>query len=460
MASPGRGPVPVTRPRGVLAFLVPLLVAAGAGLALGLAPRAALAVEAGLLSALVLVVRLEWAALVVIGTAVFEDYLDLISPWATEWLAAVLVLAWLVRRAQGPLHRHRLWGAAILVGLLLAVVLVAYAVHPHGRPGLAVVATYAELAVVMLVLADCLCGPLAPRRAARVYVFSCVLAACCGLVTAVVSDRHQVAGPVASADTLAFFLVAAVPWLGTVRARDSQPVWWVWACFVLLLGAGIGTQSRPAFVALVAMVMVAVVTGLLALRYAGALLAVVLTSVALLVAVLPMPIGQALTDPQRYADTNIAQRNDLRLAAIDMTLASPVVGLGPAAFPLFHHEYRAADARADRADPDLDTAYSTVLEASAELGLLGLAALYAVWLAPLAKARRHWERDRSGVTAATLLAGAGLFTASLLETQQYTLPLWFLTAMVLALGRPEPRWVPVFGELGGDRSSGQVPPRS
>ena len=70
VASPGRGPVPVTRPRGVLAFLVPLLVAAGAGLALGLAPRAALAVEAGLLSALVLVVRLEWAALVVIGTAV------------------------------------------------------------------------------------------------------------------------------------------------------------------------------------------------------------------------------------------------------------------------------------------------------------------------------------------------------------------------------------------------------
>ena len=67
MASPGRGPVPVTRPRGVLAFLVPLLVAAGAGLALGLAPRAALAVEAGLLSTLVLVVRLEWAALVVIG---------------------------------------------------------------------------------------------------------------------------------------------------------------------------------------------------------------------------------------------------------------------------------------------------------------------------------------------------------------------------------------------------------
>jgi hypothetical protein len=444
----------------VLAFLLPIPAAAAAGLGVGLAPHTALAVEAGLVCAVVLVVRLEWAALVVIGSAVFEDYLDLISPWATEWLVIVLVLAWLVRRAQGPLHGHRLRGAAIPAALMLGAVLVAFAAHPHGRPGLAVCATYAELAVVLLVLADCLCGPLAPRRAARVYVLSCVLASCCGLVTAVVSDRHQVSGPVASADTLAFFLIAAVPLVGTVRTHDRQPVWWVWASFAVLMGAGVGTQSRPAFVALVATVLVAVLTGLLALRYAGALLAVVLTSVALLVAVLPLSIGQALTDPQRYADTTIAQRNDLRLAAVDMTLASPVVGLGPAAFSLFHHEYRSAEARVDSAEPDLDTAYSTVLEASAELGLLGLVALYAVWLAPLAAARRRWGRDRSGLTAATLLAGAGLLTASVLESQQYTLPLWFLAAMALALSRPEPRWVPVFGELAGDRSSGQVPPRS
>ena len=119
------------------------------------------------------------------------------------------------------------------------------------------------------------------------------------------------------------------------------------------------------------MILVAVLTGLLALRYAGALLAVVTTAVALVIAVLPLPIGQAVTDPQRYSDTNIAQRNDLRLAAFEMTRASPVVGLGPGAFALFHQDYRDDDDH--YRERDLDTAYSTVLETSAELGLLGVA---------------------------------------------------------------------------------------
>jgi O-antigen ligase len=344
---------------------------------------------------------------------------------------------------------------------LVGAVLVAVVAHPNGRPGLAVCATYAELAVVMLVLADCLCGPLTPHRAARVYVLSCVLAAGCGLVTALVSERHRVAGPLASSDTLAFFLLAAVPLVGTVRARETQPVWWVWASFALLMGAGIGTQSRPAFVALLVVVLVAVLTGQLALRYAGALLAVVVTAVALLLVALPLPIGQALTDPQRYADTNIAQRIDVRLAALDMTLESPVVGLGPAAFPLFHHEHRPGDAEPDASEPDLDTAYSTALEASAELGLLGLVALYAVWIVPLAAARRQWYGDRSGLSAHTSLAAAGLLSASLLESQQYALPLWLLAAMLLALGRPALPWISVWGQAGGDRrTSGQLAPRS
>ena len=114
------------------------------------------------------------------------------------------------------------------------------------------------------------------------------------------------------------------------------------------------------------MILVAVLTGLLALRHAGALLAVVTTAAALVIAVLPLPIGQALTDPQRYSDTNIAQRNDVRMAAFEMTRASPVVGLGPGAFPLFHQDYRDDDDQYRARD--LDTAYSTVLETSAELG--------------------------------------------------------------------------------------------
>ena len=455
---PDSHPLPVTRPRGILVFLLPLPVAAVAGLGAGASPHEALAVTAALVSAAVLVTRLEWAALAVIATGVFEGYLGLISPWTTDWLAAVLLVAWAIRRAQGPLHDQRLVAVALPVVVLANAILVAFLAHPNGAAGLQACAKYAELSIVMLVLADCLCGPLAPRRAARAYVLACVAASLCGIVTAVLSDRHRVVGPVTNVDTLAFFLIAALPLVGTVRTRVEQPVWPVWACFGVLLAAGVGTQSRAALVALVAMILLAALTGLLALRYAGALLAVVTTAVALVIAVLPLPIGQALADPDRYSETSIAQRNDLRLAAFEMAKASPVVGLGPGAFPLFHQDYREDDDH--YGERNLDTAHSTVLEASAELGLLGVLALYAVWMVPGAAARRRWHTDRSRLTAGVLLALDGLLVASVLESEPYVLPLWFMAAMALALGRPARVRRPIFGGGSDDRSSGQVVARS
>jgi hypothetical protein len=435
---------------------VPLPIAAGLGLAAGAAPGATLVVVSAFVSAVVLVGRVEWAALAVVSASVFEAYLSLVSPWATEWLVAVLLAAWAVRRAQGPLHSRRLTLVVLPVLALAGALLVSFVVHPLGRPGLEVCAKYAELAVVMLVLADVLCGPLKPCRAARWYVLSCVVASACGIVTALFDDRHQVVGPVANADTLAFFLVAAVPLVGTVRSSSRQPVWWVWVCFATLMVAGVGTQSRPAFVALVAMVLVAVLTGVLAVRYAGALIAVVTTGVALVIAVLPLPFGQAITDPQRLSDTNVSQRNDFRLAAAEMTRDAPLVGLGPAAFPLFHQDHHRADAE----ERDLDTAYSTALEASAELGLIGLVALYSVWVVPALAARRRWLRDRSRLVAGVLLALDGLLVASLLESEQRVPPLWFLAAMAFALGHPPRVRPPLFAATLDRRSSGQVGLRS
>jgi putative inorganic carbon (HCO3(-)) transporter len=444
-------PVPETRPRGRLAFLLPLPLAVAAGVGAGLSPHVTLAVVAASASAL-LVVRVEWAALAVIAAAVFEGYLAHVSAWSTDWLAAVLLVAWVVRRAEGPLHHQQRLGRSVLpVAALAGVLLVATAVHPNGLASLHSCAKYAELAVVMLVLADVMCGPLAPRRAARAYVLACVAASVCGLVSAVVSDGHRVEGPVPGADSFAFFLVAALPLVGTVRTRLEQSVWRVWACFGVLLVAGVGTASRPAFVAVVAMVVAAVLTGLLALRYAGALIAVLISGIALVIAVLPLPIGQALSDPERYSAANIAQRDDFRFAAFEMTRASPVIGLGPGSFPLFHDDYRSDDS--DPKNRDLDTAYSTVLQASAELGLVGMLVLYAGWLLPAFGARRRWLRDRQRLSAGILLALDGLLTASVLESEQFALPLWFFAAMAVAQDRPRrPAVLPFRAE----RSSGQV----
>ena len=388
----------------------------------------------------------------------FQDYLSLISPWATHWLAAVLMVAWLVRRAQGPLHAERMVTAAVPVVGLVGAVLLALVVHPNGVEGLVVAAKYVELAIVMLVLADVLCGPLTPRRAARYYVLACTAASVCGIITAAATDRHRVVGPIASADTLAFFLIAALPLAGTVRTRHDQPMWRAWACFGVLLLAMVGTQSRPAYVALVAMILIAVLTGLLAVRHAGPLLAVAVSAVALVIAVVPLSVGQALTDPQRYSETNIVQRNDSRSAALEMTAASPAVGLGPAAFGLFHHDFRHSDADPD--GRDVDASYSTVLEASAELGLLGVLALYAAWLLPAVAARRRWLRDRRRLTAGTLLAFDGLLLVAVLESQQYVLPLWFMAAMLFAQGRPIRPGLSLFGGDWLVRPSGQVMVRS
>ena len=178
---------------------------------------------------------------------------------------------------------------------------------------------------------------------------------------------------------------------------------------------------------------------------------------AFVLAVLPHPVGQAITDPQRYAETNIAERNELRRAAFEMTRGEPGrSGWGRAAFALFHQDYRDADA--DLPDRDLDVAYSTPLEASAELGVLGAVALYAVCRGP----RR--PRPAGGgcatavrLAAATLLALDGLLVASLIESAQFLLPLWFLAAMAVALGRPTR---PRAARCSADNSSGQVEPDS
>ena len=455
--APGPGPVPVTRPRGLVAFLLPLPVAAAAGLGAGLvAAHRPGRGGRGASRRWCWSFRLEWAALAVIGIAVFEDYLDLVSPWATEWLAVVLVVAWLVRRAQGPLHGHRLRPAAVPAVVFAAAVVVAAAVHPHGSAGLAVCATYAGLVVVMLVLADCLSGPLAPRRAARLYVavLRARLAAA-GSSPLSSPSRHRVAGPVAERRHLAFFLVAAVPLVGTVRTRASQPVWWVWACFARSMVAGVGTQSRPAFVALVAMVLVAVADrpARAALRRRAARPWSRPGSRCVL-AVLPLPDRAGAHRPaalRRHQHRPAQRRSGWRRS--EMTRASPVVGLGPGGVPAVPPGLPRRRTRPGRPRPrHRPTAPSWRPRPSS--GVLGLARAVRRLAGPRrrrppALAARPVAADRGHAAGPARAARRPRCS----RPQQYVLPLWFLAAMALALGRPGRPRMPVFG---ADRTTGRL----
>ncbi len=86
---------------------------------------------------------------------------------------------------------------------------------------------------------------------------------------------------------------------------------------------------------------------MLPIRYAGVLMARRHDRIRLRAGGAAAPIGEAMSDPQRYAEMRIDERNDVRPRRWDDEEA-PLLGHGPGADALFHQDYRAKDDR-DRA---------------------------------------------------------------------------------------------------------------
>jgi putative inorganic carbon (hco3(-)) transporter len=283
-------------------------------------------------------------------------------------------------------------------------------------------------------------GPLRPERVARTYVLACTAAAVCGIATAVLTAEHRVAGPVERPGDLAFFLVVALPLVGTVRRPHDQPMWsrgqsaektrgpsWPVHLSVAVLAVGLlGTGSLGGYAGAGVVLVLAAATRLLGTGLTAALLGLAALGMALVVTVLPRPVGDALADPQRYAEATLSQRADLWQSAADMTAASPVLGLGPGAFALWYDGPGLDDSAASSG-----SAHSTPLEAAADLGLLGAVALYLAWTWPAVAALRR--RRRSTFATALVVAAEGGLAVSLFESEQHRLPLWLLAATLLAV---------------------------
>lgn len=421
------------RPGGALPVVVALLAAALLGVGAGVAPVPTAAATAALVSVVVLLPRLEWAALSLVCASVFADWLALLSAYATAWLTALLLLAWAVRRAAGPLHARCPAWVLLPAGVLAVVLVLASAVDGRDAARLEATAAYAVPLAVFVVLVDCLCGPLAPRRAARAYVVACTLAALGALVTTVVSaatgPAHRVAGPLAQPDELALFLLAAVPLAPTLARRrsGSRSAWsrssrrdavLVTAVVAVLLLALLGTRSWPALVALLVVVALAAATRTLAVPRGGASALVVAAGAALVLVLAARLLGTVIAQAQHDSDLGLGARVDRWRAAVELTAQAPVLGPGAGLD-------KAAGAGAG----------STVLQASVELGVVGALALLAVFVVPLLGARGRWRRDRSRLTAAVGLSMTGLLALSLVQTVQFALPLWLLAALAAALGQ-------------------------
>lgn len=410
--------------------LAPLLVALMLGFVSGYLPVATLVLLVGTTAVVGLLLRVELAALVVVGTAVFEDYLVQVDPRVVKGLAVLLVGSWLLRRCAGRLHDRPRSGVLTAALVFVVVLLLATAVHNNGQVGLAVLLRYAGFLGVLFVLTDVLRGTLSPQRLAKVYVASCALASVLGIVSYFLGEDRRVGGPIADPNDFAFFLLPAIALALGLRRSGTRRWPYDLAAAVIALGV-IGTLSRGALVGAAVMLIFTLVARMVRLRAALALLVVLGTAVSFTAAAFSDLVDVSLHQKSYVAGQNVSERLDLWQAAGQMTIEHPVLGLGPGSFSLFHRDYLAS-MPVDINHP-LDVAHNTWLEASSELGVLGLLAFAAILLLAFAGAWSRWRRERDPLSGAVCAAMLATMTAATFVSEQYYLPLWLLSALGAAL---------------------------
>ncbi|WP_134741839.1 O-antigen ligase family protein [Nocardioides sp. 503] len=434
---------PATRTSSRGLVLGALVAAPVLGLLAGFAPMAALVGVMALVVVVALLLRIEWAALAVVGTAVFEDYLVPVDPRVMKGLALLLVGAWLLRRCLGRLHDGGRNPVLVCALAFVAVLLAATALHTNGQASIDVLLRYAGFLAVLAVLTDVMRAGLPPARVARVYVLSCAVASACGIAEYIMGEDRRVGGPIGDPNDLAFFLLAGLPLAFALRGSARRP--WVYdlAAGVILL-AVLGTLSRGALLGLAVVAVAALLMGLV--RWKVALGFGALSVVALLVVLTAFPqlIETSLSQKEHVAGQNVSERLDLWQSAGRMTLENPVLGLGPGSFSQQHRDF--ADSLPLNINHTLDVAHNTYLEVSSETGLLGLVVFLAILVTAYLGAWSHWRRTRDPLGGAVCVALLGTAVAAAFVTEQYFLPLWLLAALGAALGATGATGVPAAPE--------------
>ena len=434
-----------------LVIVVPVVVAFLLARPLVGAPFGTLAVIVGLAVAIVLLLRVRWAALLFVAVEPFEDYIRAISSSAVKGLGALLILSWAIHAAfpdlgsrglrmlPRPARRGGLGHPVGLAGIaLIGVVLAATVLHPNGSAGAEVLTRYLSFLGALIVLVDLMYEDLPVRRVVTVFVASCAASGAIGLIN-FLRGSLRVGGPIGDPNDFAFFMVAALPLALVLRRSARRPILWDLAA-VVIAGAAAGTLSRGALAAVVAMLIYAVIAGVIRVRVVGAILAALVILFAVVAATDPQLIETSLAEKNFVAAQNTEDRLIRWRVTAHMTIDYPVLGIGPGGFQSNYGRY-VDPAAVDVLHP-LDVAHETYLEVSAELGLVGIAVFLALLGAGYAGARRRSRQPgpdqalAGGVCAA--LIGAGV--AAVFLTEQYYLPLWLLAACGAALdprGRSE-----------------------
>jgi O-antigen ligase len=373
-----------------------------------------------------IVLNVELAVLAFVAIEPFEGYLKTITASGVKLFGGFVIVAWFLRvlTRERPVQLGHPVGRA--AGAFFALLLAATVLHPNGAAGSEVLVRYLSYLGVLVVLLDCTADRLTPRRIASVYVVSCAIAAAVGLVI-FFRGELRATGPISDPNDFAFYLLAALPLALGLRGRAGRPGWYLLAAVVIAAGM-LATLSRGAITGVGAMVVFAVLAGILRGRrlVAGLLAAGVI--VAVVAAISPGKISTSLAAKDKVAQHNVDERLVLWRAASEMSADNPVLGLGPAGFRENYPRY--VDYRTTDASHPIDVAHEMYLEVGAELGLPALLAFLVLIGCGFAAARRGWLTGPDpGLSAGVLVAVVGTVVAAAFLTEQYYLPVWLLAAL-------------------------------
>jgi putative inorganic carbon (HCO3(-)) transporter len=388
-------------------------------------PVLGLVVPVAVAALVVLMRRIEFAAVLVIACAPFDRYLNTyVSSIAFKTVGVILLVSFVFNRfGARPLKRQPV---TVAIGVFLGLMLLAALVHPNGALGLQVVQRYLSFGLTAIALVSVLQRELAPKVAVATYTYACTVGSGFALFNFLSGGSLRASGPILDPNDLAYVLVAAIPfavWLSSQRFRAFHLL-----CALSLACAAAATLSRGGAIAAVAMLALALWRGHIPTKaIVGTLVAIVVA--APIVAGLEAGIlNTALSQKQYIAQTNIDTRALRWHAALVMTQDQPLFGEGPGGF---RQNYLVVSDHAEPADP-VPVSHEMYLEVSSELGIPALIAfLSIIGLAfRSAGAARALSRgsDRS-LASATSISLVGICVASAFLTEQYYLTLWFVLAL-------------------------------
>jgi hypothetical protein len=418
-------------PRRLLTWTVlgPLLLAVLVPAAVVRSPVLALAGVVALAGAVTMLLRLEVAVLAFIAVAPFEDYANNAFGPAVKLLGLGVFAAWALRLLLDP-SRTRLRHPAVRTALVLLALATAATVA-HGNPGgVVILSRYASFLLAFVVLVDVFRGSLHPRRAAAAFTLACAAASGVSLLGFFSGAHYRAEGPLGDANDFAFFLVGGFMLaLGLSRGRRR---WLLVAA--LLLGTTFATLSRGAVVGVLVAALWALAKGHIKPRTAFTSAVLASAAVVLVALFVPALITDKLQAKSKVAQANVDQRRIRWVAATEMTVDYPLLGVGPGGFVANYDRY------VDFRDPDplhpLSVAHTLYLELAAELGAPALVAfLWLMWLGYAGAERVRASRVSQDAALALGVQGGliAMAVAAVFLTEQYYLPLWLFAALGVGL---------------------------